>query len=96
MASIKDLEKQLKQVKKSFAQLAAAQESNESSDEEQSHFQISKFSFLQVYDNMGRCSNSLLIVRINFLWRKILMDNQSTVNLFFYPNLVTNIRNFNG
>jgi hypothetical protein len=94
---IKDFENQFKSLKKSFAQLKSAQEDDSCSDssEEMSHFQYAS-------GTNGGVSLSKEFVDMTFKQSKkglrgfdlrevVLLDNQSTVDVFCNKKLVKNI-----
>jgi hypothetical protein len=95
---IKDFENQFKNLKKSFAQLKSAQEDNSSSNssKEMSHFQYGS------RINGGGCLPKALIDMVfkqsmkglqGFDLREVvLLNNQSTVNIFRNKEFVSNIR----
>ena len=85
-----DFKKQLKAVKKSFTQLQAANESDDSSssDDEQSHFQY--FQFTQWAEKKPRATvlnQSGKSINLD-LREVILLDNQSTMSLFCNDKLI--------
>ena len=87
--SLKSLEKTMKSVQKSFAQLQAAAENSDDEDEEQSHFQ-----FLQLDKTLSRVHFKQSQGKLNDidLREVILLDSCSTCNLFCNRQYIHNIK----